>query len=142
MHIKTTFYCLILSTLIIGCGDTKETTSTETHTKDQRASLYINKGNFVEVANFAYKRVTDSSFTEYGMDVLLPGQGLDTPSTYTITTKKDSNNVVKKIIVHNYENSLEIKMMSTNRINVLFQDENFTMNEQLSLDEFITKQKG
>ena len=133
---------LILS-LLIGCGgDVVEGSSTQTTTKEQRASFYINKGNFVDVASFAYKKATDSTFTSYAMDTTLPGIDANetgVPSAYTITAN-NVNNQLKKVVVQNYQNSVEVKIVDKTKVNILFKDAEFTIDEEMSLSDFIARQ--
>jgi len=129
---------LVLS-LFTGCGGDVAKSATATPTT--RASFYITKGNFVDVASFAYKRATDKDFTTYALESTLPGSDTNEtakPSAYNITEIR-KNNQLKKIIVENYQNSVEVKMVDNDRVNVLFQDANFTVDRQMSFNDFIAQ---
>lgn len=141
---KQLFYLFFATLIFAGCGKSShdEDTKPTIHTKEQRASLFITKGNFLEVANFAYKRATDSDFTDYSLEVPLPGRDTNKstqPSTYTITEKRDSSDNLKKIIVHNYENSVELKFLNSDKVSVLFKNSDFSLNKQLTLTKLQNK---
>ncbi len=133
---------LILS-LLIGCGgDAVDGSNTQTTTKEERGSFYINKGNFAEVASFAYKRATDSTFTSYAMDSTLPGTDVNetgVPSAYTITANNVGNQL-KKVVIQNYQNSVEVKIVDKTKVNILFKDSEFTIDEEMALSDFIALQ--
>ena len=130
--------------LLSGCGGSESLQSSKPtiQTKDQRASFYINKGNFVEVASFAYKRATDPSFTTYAMDVEFPrsddGEAVK-PSAYNIEVIS-ADKQLKKIVVQNYQNVLEVKIIDGDRVNVIFKDAEFTVDEEMTLNDFIALQ--
>lgn len=127
--------------LFIGCGSgssTSQNAPAQTTEKSSLISTYITKGNFVEVAGFAYKKATDPNFKQYAMDVKLPGTHeteAAKPSTYNVTVI-NSDNRLKKIVVENYQNSLELKVVDNDRVNILFKDSNFTVDKQMSFNDF------
>ena len=140
-------FALVLTSavLFIGCGSGSSKSKnepTKTTEKTSRISTYITKGNFVEVAGFAYKKATDPNFEQYAMDVKLPGsdaQEIAKSSAYNVTVI-NSGNKLKKIVVENYQNSVELKMVDSDRVNVLFKDANFTVDQQMSYNDFIAQQ--
>ncbi len=131
--------------LFAGCGggasSTTQNEPLQITQKNLRASTYINKGNFVEIASFAYKRVTDPNFTQEALAVSLPGSELIEPSTYNISAI-ESHDELKKIIVQNHLNKLEIKLLDDNRVNILLQGANFTIDRKMALADFITENEG
>ncbi len=135
-NLKILVLTLTTTLLLIGCGETSDTQ--QPSEQSSRISTYITKGNFVDVASFAYKKADDPSFTQYAMDVTLPGTDEDeitTPSAYNVQIVKKGS-AIKKIRIENYQNSVEVKMVDNNRVNVLFQDSNFTVDKQMSLSAF------
>ena len=138
---KTNFTLLTFSaiTLLVfaGCGET----GTDSIVKGERtlqASAYINKGNFVEVASYAYKRATDASFTKSTLDVNIPGSSSAErvkPSTYNISTLS-SVDKLQKVIMQNHENRLEVRLVGEDKVNILLQASSFTIDHQMSFAEF------
>ena len=145
---KIMLFSLIAITLLAtGCGEVRESTGTkQTKTIENTTTMstYITKGNFVDVASFAYKKVTDTSFSDYGMNIELPGSSADEVAlsrTYEIRVIKVHNGI-KKVIVKNYQNNLEIKFTEDNSITILFENQNSTETRQMSVDDFLAKVKG
>ncbi len=142
---KMLMITVVISTIFYsGCGGESTKTSGVTPSKivkeNRRISTYINKGNFVEVANFAYKRAIDPNFTQYAMDIQLPGSNEDEiakSSAYNVTMISIDKRL-KKIVVENYQNSLELKIVDQDSVNILFKDVNFTVDRQMSLADFKT----
>ena len=145
--INTLLLSFASAILFAGCGggdtglSSAQNEPLEITQKNLRASTYISKGNFVEVASFAYKKVTDSSFTQESLDVSLPGGELIEPSSYSISAIED-HEAVQKIIVQNHLNRLEIKLMDENRVNILLQGTNFTIDRKMALADFIAASEG
>ncbi len=107
--------------------------------QDFQTSTYIYKGNFVEVASHAYKRVTDESFTRSDMIVSLPGDEtseLITPSLYNIRAISTENGL-RKIIVQNHLNTLEVKMVDKENVNILLKSQSFTVDRKMPLDDLV-----
>ncbi len=130
--------------LFIGCGGSSksEIEPVQTVEKTTRISTYISKGNFVDVASFAYRKATDPSFAKYAMNIMLPGNDtseIATPSTYDVTAIT-ADNKLKKVVIQNYINTLEVKIVDGNRVNILLKDSEFTVDEVMSLDDFIARQ--
>jgi hypothetical protein len=123
--------------LLVGCGGGNSDSETIPIPKNLKMSTYINKGNFVEVASFAYKKVTDSTFTQNAMNISLPGGDeaikLSTHSI-SVTSTQDKLN---KIIVQNHRNRIDIKLLGDNRVNILLQGSNFTIDRKMALADFI-----
>jgi len=136
----THFTLIALSTIVLvfsGCGET----GSDSVVKGERtlqASTYINKGNFVEVASYAYKRATDASFTQASLDVNIPGsseaEGVK-PSTYNIRTLL-SGDKLQKVIMQNHQNKLEVKLVGEDHVNILLQANSFTIDRQMSFADF------
>lgn len=128
--------------LFFGCGgggsSTTQNEAPQITQKNLRASTYINKGNFVEVASFAYKRATDPSFTQDRLDVALPGGKRVEPSVYSISTITTQDQL-KKIVIQNHLNRLEVKLLDGNRVNILLQGTNFTIDRKMALADFIAE---
>ncbi len=120
-----------------GCGET----GTDTTVKGERtvqASTYINKGNFVEVASFAYKRSKDAIFTQNVKEVVLPGSQtsqLAQASMYDIRTIS-SGEIVQKVVMQNHENRLEVKIVNGDYVNIVLQAKSFTVDHKMTLAEF------
>lgn len=138
---------LVATIFFIGCGgggssQKSANVPAQTTEKNLRMSTYINKGNFVDVAGFAYRKATDPSFAKYAMNIMLPGNDeseMAKPSAYNITSI-NVDNKLKKIIVQNYQNTLEVKIVDSSRVNILFKDANFTVDRQMSFNDFIAQQ--
>jgi len=146
MHgVKTNFNLLAFSLISLlafsGCGET----GTDTTVKGERtvqASTYINKGNFVEVARFAYKRATDASFTQSVKEVVLPGSQtsqLAQASMYDISTILSAD-VVQKVVMQNHENKLEVKIVDNDYVNIVLQAKSFTVDHKMTLAAFTAMQ--
>lgn len=132
----------IVAIAFVGCGGDASTNQNSDIQKNLRTSTYINKGNFVEVASYAYKRVTDSSFTQETKGVSLPGnEKIAELSTYNITSIEDEDKL-QKIIVQNHLNRLEVKLLEGDRVNILLQGSNFTMDRKMKLADFIVENVG
>ena len=126
-----------------GCNSGPAHSSTDGVSKDftkksLRGSTYITKGNFTEIAQFAYKKVTDSTYDQYALPVILPGSDKNeavSMMAYEITAYYKEKHL-KKIKMANYQNILEIKFVD-NRVNILWQSATFTVDRQMDLDDFI-----
>ena len=138
---------LSITVLFVGCGGERSPDSNKQKKTIENItgmSAYITKGNFVDVASFAYKKAVNPNFTDYAMNMQLPGSGAGEvvmPLAYEIKVIKVGDSI-KKMIVKNYQNSLEIKIVQQNRVNILFKDANFTVDKQMSLDDFLVKVEG
>lgn len=107
--------------------------------QDLQTSTYIYKGNFVEVASHAYKRVMDESFTQSDMEVFLPGDDASeriTPSLYNIRAISTENGL-QKIIVQNHLNTLEVKIVDKENVNILLKSQSFTVDRKMPLDDLV-----
>lgn len=134
-----------LMLIFTACGGSssssdKQDGPVEVTQEEFQTSTYISKGNFDEVASFAYKRVTDPAFTQYAMEVSLPGSDdseIAKLSAYNIRAISTSEGL-KKIIIQNHVNTLEVKIVDEERVNILLRANSFTVDRKMSLAELST----
>lgn len=137
---------LVTSAVIYsGCGSDAAQPTAESSTKTIKSqtsiSTYINKGNFVEVASFAYQKVTDPSVTQNSMEIQLPGSEVGEVielSQYDVSTLA-SEDQLNKIIVQNHLNRLEVKFLENDQVNIILQATNYTIDRKMTLAEFTAK---
>ena len=138
--IKLLAFSFASTLLFVGCGEgnlsATPNNASQDSQKNLRISTYINKGNFIDVASLAYKKVTDPTFSQKAVSVSLPGTKLTPSSAYNIRLIKPHDKL-KKIVVQNHLNKLEIKLMDDNSVDVLFIGTNFTIDRKMTLADFI-----
>lgn len=130
-------FLMAITLFFTACGGTTSDSSGLVE-KDTRAVAYINKGNFSEVAAFALEKTENPTATAYVMKQEFPGtleEDKIKPFTYDITSTL-SDGKLKKIVMHNYQNSVEVKFVDSTRVNIIYKDGEIVQDRAMSLADF------
>ena len=133
---------VVLSLSMVGCGESADTSGLVSE-KNLRMSGYISKGNFVEVASFAYQKVLNDSDKKEIMTLSIPTIGSKVLRTSNYNIKSvEVDDTLNKIIIQNHLNRIDIKFLDNDRIHILLQGSNFALDKKMSLNDFVTAYKG
>lgn len=132
-YISVIFLMTLITLLNTGCGTVNTDTALDKTNRTMQIKTYITKGNYLQIARYAYQTVIDPMHTDEEFWVNLPGKSPQN-SFYAIDTITSSNQ--QKIILQNHKERLEIKLLG-DTVHVMLIGNNFTLEQKLSRTDFL-----
>ncbi len=128
----------------IGCGSGSSThaagAKTDAGTLQTRSLLSrITKGNYIDVARFAYNRRNVANASDYRYDVPIPGT---TPAhgskmlPYTVTFDQ-KDHAIKSMVLKNYNTEIRVRFLRDGNVNIVMQMPGYVTSETVSYEQFV-----
>lgn len=142
VHKRAAFLCFA-ALLSAGCGggNTVESSAGAVSEKYQTRTLTttITKGNYINIAKFAYITLIEQNMRSAKMDVVLPGRaqrGIPKKSVYTVNTLY-SGEKVRKIVVKNYQERLEVKFLDNDMVKIIVKMPGDSREKKMTFTDFM-----